>query len=233
MKNDVQKESMMFQRKCLGILCLLLAPSCLLFGLFGLGSNLPYWYKSISATYYANSKSLMIGLLYAISVFFFSYKGYDWKDRLCALIEAVSAIGIVLFPCSTPGIPERVGMFCLPVSVSNVFHCIFASVLFITFTFNVLVLFRKSGPEPTEKKKLRNKIYLICGIIMAVFVVWQFITSIFPIVPEWFPMTWFNEFIMLEAFGFAYLVKSEALSKLNDEIIKNKAKRKASKGDEK
>lgn len=214
---DVQRESMMFQRRMLGILCLLLAPSSILFGLFGLDSNLPYWYKSISATYYANSKPFMIGLLYAISVFFAAYRGYDWKDRLCAIIESISAIGIVLFPCATDGLPEHVGTFHLLVSTSNMFHCIFAAVLFITFTFNVLVLFRLSGPEPSEKKKLRNKVYLICGIIMAVFLILQSLcVPIGNILPKWFPFTWMNEFFMLEAFGFAYLVKSEAIAKLND-----------------
>lgn len=213
---EVQRESMMYQRKALAILCLLLAPSCLLFGLFGLNQNLPGWYMSISATYYASSKVFMIGLLYAISVFFISYTGYDWKDRVVAIIEAISALGVVVFPCSTPGIPNNVGLFNLPVAVSHIIHCICASVLFITFDFNVLVLFRKSGPEPTEKKKLRNKIYLACGIVIAVFIILQGLSGKFTFIPKWFPTTWFNEFIMLEAFGFAYLVKSEAISKLND-----------------
>lgn len=213
---EVQRESMMYQRKTLAILCMLLAPSCLLFGLFGLEQNLPGWYKSISATYYASSKMFMIGLLYAISVFFISYRGYDWKDRTVAIIEAITALGIVIFPCNSPDIPAKVGLFSLPVSVSNIFHCICASALFITFDFNVLFLFRLSGPEPTEKKKLRNKIYLACGIIIAIFMVLQGLSGLFTFIPVWFPTTWFNEFIMLEAFGFAYLVKSEAISKLND-----------------
>lgn len=213
---EVQRESMMFQRKALAILCLLLAPSCILFGLFGLKYNLPGWYMSISATYYANSKMFMIGLLYAISIFFITYKGYDWKDRVCAIIESICALGIVVFPCSTPGVPDTVGLFNLPVLVSHIFHCICASVLFITFGFNVTFLFRLTGPEPTEKKKLRNKIYLICGIIIFTFIVIHGLSSLFTFIPSWFPTTWFNEFVMLEAFGFAYLVKSEAISKLND-----------------
>lgn len=213
---EVQRESMMYQRKALAILCMLLAPSCVLFGLFGLEQNLPGWYMSISATYYASSKVFMIGLLYAISVFFISYTGYDWKDRTVAIIEAISALGVAVFPCNTPCVPDNVGLFNLPVNISHIIHCINASVLFITFDFNVLVLFRKSGPEPTDKKKLRNKIYLICGIIIALFIVLQAVSGILKFIPTWFPTTWFNEFIMLEAFGFAYLVKSEAISKLND-----------------
>ena len=215
---DIQRQSMMFQRKMLAILCMLLAPCCLLFGLFGHNSNLPQWYFSISATYYANDKIFMIGLLYAITIFFFSYKGYDYKDRITSLIEAFSSFVIISFPCYTPGIEDKVGLFQLPIFVSDTVHCIGASVLFITFTFNVLYLFRLSEPEPTEKKILRNKIYLTCGIIMIVFIILQVITTFieFNFIPQWFPTTWFNEFVMLEAFGFAYFVKSEAIDKLND-----------------
>ena len=216
---EVQRESMLFQRKILGILCMLLAPTSLLFGLIGIGTNLPYWYDSISATYYANDKIIMIGLLYAISIFFTAYKGYDWRDRTCSIIQAISSFMIVCFPCSSSGAPQNVGLFLLPRPISNTIHCIGASVLFITFAFNVLFLFRLCGPEPTEKKKLRNKIYLVCGIIISVFMVMQALYSVTPLfdfVPDWFPLTWCNEFVMLEAFGFAYLVKSEAISKLND-----------------
>jgi hypothetical protein len=216
---EVQRESMLFQRKILGILCMLLAPSSILFGLIGKSTNLPYWYKSISSTYYANDKIIMIGLLYAIAIFFSAYKGYDWRDRTCSLIQAVSSFLIVAFPCDTPGIPQNVGLFLAPVSVSNIIHCISASVLFITFAFNVLFLFRLCGPEPTEKKLLRNKIYLVCGIIISIFMILEGIysvTSLFDFIPSWFPITWFNEFVMLEAFGFAYFVKSEAIDKLND-----------------
>ena len=216
---EVQKESMLFQRKILGILCMLLAPCSLLFGLIGRTSNLPYWYDSISATYYANDKIIMIGLLYAVSIFFTAYKGYDWKDRTCSIVQAISSFMVVGFPCSTTGAPDKVGLFLLNRPISNVIHCIGASVLFFTFAFNVLFLFRLSGPEPTEKKKLRNKIYLVCGILITVFMTSQAIysvTHLFDFIPGWFPLTWFNEFIMLEAFGFAYFVKSEAISKLND-----------------
>ena len=161
----------------------------------------------------------MIGLLYAVTVFFTAYRGYDWKDRTCSIIQAISSFMIIIFPCNTPDVPDKVGLFLLPVNISNILHCVGASVLFVTFAFNVLVLFRLSGPEPTEKKKLRNKIYLVCGIVISIFIVLQCIysvTHLFDFIPQWFPITWFNEFIMLEAFGFAYFVKSEAISKLND-----------------
>lgn len=214
---EVQRQSMLFQRKALGILCMLLVPCALIFGLFGKGLNPPEWYGSVSATFYANSNICMIGLLFATAVFFFSYQGYDWRDRTCALIESVMSFSIIAFPCDI-GVADRMGLFGLPANINSVIHGIAAAILFVTFAFNVLVLFRLSGPEPTEKKKLRNKIYLICGIIICVFVLLQGLEAIgaLAFIPDPVPVTMINEFMMLEAFGFAYFVKSEAISKLND-----------------
>ena len=199
------KETMLLQRRILGILCACLAPACIIFGLFG--DNLPLWYCSISATYYANSKMCMIGLLFATGVFFFSYKGYDWKDRLLSIIQAVSSWGIVMFPCETPAIPERVGLFNLPVPVSHVIHCIFASVLFISFAVNIAFIFTLGNSNNPMKKK-RNFVYRICAIVMAVFIVLQGISGFLKFIPEWFPLTLINEAVILEAFAVAWLVKS-------------------------
>ena len=52
---------------------------------------------------------------------------------------------------------------------------------------------------------------------MTIFLILQSLCGVIDdYLPEWFPLTWFNEFMMLEAFGFAYLVKSEAIARLND-----------------
>lgn len=231
MKNDVQKDSMLFQRKVLGFLSLFLAPFCVIFGLIGKSTNPMFWYTSISATFYTNANIFMIGILVSISIFFISYKGYDIKDRICSIIEAISAFGIAAFPCF-PGrdftldpvkdiglSSNYVGLFQLHISFSNTIHICFACILFLTFAYNLIFLFRLSGPEPTERKKLRNKIYLICGIIILCAIALEIISNFGPlgeITKKGFPLTMIDEFIMLVAFGFSYLVKSEAISKLND-----------------
>ena len=217
MKNE--ERSMLYQKRILGTLCILLAPLCLIFGLFGLSTNLHGWYLSISATYYANSKMFMIGLLFAISVFFFSYQCYDWKDRIVTLFEAICAIGIVMFPCKSDDIPNLVGLFNIPFGISHVFHCTFATVLFVLFGFQITFLFTKSDGNPTKEKLIRNKIYRICGIVIFVFCIVQMITSIFVFIPSYIPTTWINEFVMLIAYGVAYLIKSESIAKLNDKIL--------------
>lgn len=214
----VQTKSMLTQRRVLSALCFALAPCSLLFGLFGLKTNLPLWWCSISATYYANSKIIMIGLLFATGLFFFSYKGYDWKDRLCSLIQAIACMGIIVFPCLTPGVPDKVGLFDVPVKISAMFHNSCAGILFIAFAFNILFLFTLGKGEKTERKKLRNKIYYICGFVIVAGLILQVLWScIFQkMAPAEFPGTWINEAIMLTAFAFAYLVKSESIKAFND-----------------
>ena len=218
MKNDVDKKSMIMQRRVLGILCIILAPASVIFGLFGLDVNPNYWYTSVSATYWSSSKELMIGLLFTTSVFFFSYKGYDWKDRVCSIVQAICALGVILFPVRPQIYFERTGLFLLPESVSNTLHLITSGALFFTFAINILCLFTIGSNEPTEKKLLRNKIYRTCGILILVGSVFIILGSFPPFnkIPKWFPYTMIWEFVLLSSFGFAYLVKSEAINKFND-----------------
>lgn len=206
------KDVTRFQRILLGTLCLLLAPSCILFGLFG--HNLPYWYCSISATYYANSNICMIGLLFATSIFFTCYQGYDWKDKVASCLQAIGALGIIMFPCNTPEAPDTVGLFGLPVAISHIIHCCFASLLFITFATTIMFLFTL-GDINNEQKKKRNALYRICGIIMYSFILIQAISSFIPY-PAWFPVTLINEWVMLICFGVAWLCKAGVFKKFND-----------------
>ncbi len=215
MKEEVK--NYLFLRKMLGILCGLLAPCCLLFGLIGAEHNMEGWYMSISATYYASSKVCMIGLLFTASVFFLCYTGYDWRDRVMSILQALGCMGVVFFPCSVPGAPETVGIFDLPISVSHTIHMTCATVLFASFAINIFFLFTL-GNVKNEKKRQRNLVYRICGIVIFAFsiILALHATPLFSWVPEWFPYTWFCEFIMLTAFSVAWLVKSESIRKLND-----------------
>lgn len=212
MKNNLYIK-MNFQRKVLGILCALLPITCILFGLFG--DNLPLWYCSISATYYANSKVCMIGLLFATSVFFFSYRGYDWRDITLNTIQAVAALGVICFPCQTPGAPANVGIFSLPIAVSHIIHCISAGLLFTAFDINVFFLFTL-GDTTNPKKAQRNQVYTTCGLIIFIAIVLQIASCVAFHFPEWLPVTLINETVMLEAYAVAWLTKCGFFKKLND-----------------
>lgn len=198
-------DTTLLQRRIFGFMCAALGPACVLFGL--LGDNLPYWYCSISATYYANSKMCMIGLLFATGVFFFSYRGYDWIDRIFSIVQAVCAWGIVMFPCITYGVEGRVGLFSVPVETSNIIHCVFAGGLFAAFALNVGFVFTL-GDKTNPMKRKRNTVYIVCASVMSTFLIFEVISSSHRFYPVWFPMTIINETVMLECYAVAWLVKS-------------------------
>ena len=189
-----------YQRFMLGIICGLLPIGCVLFGLLGerTGINYPGWYNSISATYFCNSNMCMIGSLCLCAFFLFTYKGYDLGDRVLTMISAISALLIVACPCSA--IPaENLGLFALPSKISGTIHDISAAVLFLAFALMILTQFTKGN----QKKK--NTIYRICGWIMIAVMVLVAVGRFFP-QPAY--MTMIYEFIMLEAFAVAWIIKS-------------------------
>ena len=212
---------MRYQQMILGILCILLAPLCILFGLFG--DNPDKWYMSISATYYANSNMFMIGELVAIGIMFLSYHGYDKKDAIVSSIQGIGALGIVAFPCmlgdGNNDFFKQVGILGFPMDISHKLHVISVCLLCGTFWINLMFLFTLSNGNITKKKKIRNLIYRICGVIVII----GLLTLIFgnlickSLSNDWFPITLISEFIMFVPFGFSYMVKSECFKCFNDE----------------
>lgn len=191
-----------YQRFMLGIICGLLPVLCLLFGLLGgmVGINNPEWYVSISATYFANSNMCMIGALCLCAFFLFTYQGYDLGDKVLTTISGISALLIVACPCSAMGTAAYLGLFALPAAISNVIHAIAAAALFLAFALMILTQFTKGG------RSRRNIIYYICGIIMLLAMGVVAVGMFVNFVPY---MTMICEFIMLEAFAIAWIIKSD------------------------
>ena len=161
--DDVMKAHYRSARWTIAWLCLLLPFLSVLFGLIGVlqGYNPAEWYHSISDTYYTNSKAIMIGILSITSFYFATYKGYDIRDRIINILAAICAAGVALFP--NKGID---GLIQMP-NVGGIIHCAFALVLYLTFFLNCVWLFRL-GDSNTKEKKIRNNVYLGCGISIAV-----------------------------------------------------------------
>jgi len=192
-----------YQRFMLGIICGFLPVASVLFGLLGelTGINHDGWYNSISATYWCNSNMCMIGALCLCSFFLFTYKGYDLGDRVLTMIAAVSALLIVACPCDA--IPsEYLGLFALPATVSSTIHDAAASVLFVSFALMIITQFTKGS------QKRKNTVYRICGWIMVAVMVLVVVSRFLPL-PSY--MTMVYEFILLEAFAVAWIVKSSAI----------------------
>ena len=164
---------------------------------------------SISATYYVTPA--LAGILTAASIVLMCYDGYDLQDNLVTTLSGVFGIMIVLFPCNCSLAPEHTGFFQLPCSISSKVHCTAAVIFFCLLAYNSLFLFTKSHGEKTQKKRLRNTVYVVCGIGMLCAMV------LMPLPVSFFAKTWWVEMIALTFFGVSWLVKGGAFKVLNDE----------------
>lgn len=213
--NELEEKTMHRQQFILGWLCIALPFLSILFGLFGVLTHVNYfgWWHSISATYYANSKIIMIGLLFTTGIYFWAYKGYDKIDNFITNIAAISAFGIICFPTYTQ-YEHHVGLFSLKTNISLIFHCVSAFTFYLCFLL-MIFRFRKTLDKKTitDKKKIRNKFYLMFGSIISVCIVLIVLKTIFK---------WPNyliiilETILQICCGFSWLIKSGAFKNLND-----------------
>lgn len=171
------------------------------------------WWWSISATYYQSPA--LVGVLVPAALVLISYIGYDNTDNFLTSLAGIFGLGIVLFPCKVSWIPDGtpVGFFQMPVEMSHMVHVACAGLFFLTIAINSIFQFTKSGPTMTDRKKIRNRIYRICGYGMLA-------AELAFVVLRWLGAPGYTimiiEIILLHLFGFAWLVKGEAFPFLND-----------------
>jgi hypothetical protein len=165
---------------------------------------------SLSDYYYTSMRGVFVGTLWAIGVFLVSYHGYDRKDDIAGDLACVFAVGVSLFPVAraqATGTEETIGHV----------HFAVAGAFFAVLIYFSLFLFVKSsqGPRPVGRKAVRNRMYRGCGWVMA--------GSILGIVlfKTWKGDEWVSshhlilifETIAIEAFGWSWWVKGEAILK--------------------
>ena len=165
--------------------------------------------SSVSAYYHTGAVAAFVGVLAALAVFLFTYRGYDNEDRRrdrgFAIIAGVSAIGVAFFPTSAPdGVPAPTWLAPWVWTI----HYVSAGVLFGSFIVFSLYLFRKSDvkkgtPLPKEKQR-RNGVYVICGVAMLGCMGW-----VAGAAKAHTPIFW-PEALALEFFALSWLVKGRA-----------------------
>ena len=214
---ELEEKTMRKQQFILGWLCTVLPFVSIGFGLIGAITrcNPPTWWYSISATFYTNSNVVLIGLLFATSIYFWAYEGYDKMDNIVTKLCAIFSFMTIAFPTQLYLCEDKfklVGLFCLPNNVSYVIHCISSLALYGCFLL-MLMRFRKSSGEMTDKKKFRNIIYLFFTIIMGL----CGILILFKSILKW-PgyVTIILETIAQLCFGISWLIKAGKFKFLND-----------------
>jgi hypothetical protein len=170
-------------------------------------AGLPRWslLKSVSAYYYTGAVGVFVGVLFALSLFLITYRGYKgmWADRIVGWIGGAAALVVALCPTEPPAGVTGPAWWSRATGYA---HAAGAFVLFAAFIVFSLWLFRKSDKpnrrdRPPEKRR-RDAACLACGLAMIVCVLWAASAglrdqSIF--VPE---------AIAIEAFAISWLVKS-------------------------
>ena len=171
------EHSYMALRQVIGILGMFLPFAVVFFAaVFGSEECLPQnCFSTISATYHTNAGPIMVGLLFCVGLFLVTYDGYDRQDSIVSTISGIAAMGIAFFPCTLKVLSlcrsfacTRVGIFHLPIEVSNIIHLALAAAFFLLLAYNSFFLFTKTKNKDSmsNEKKKRNLLYKICGLII-------------------------------------------------------------------
>ncbi len=122
---------------------------------------------SVSSYYHTAMRNIFVGILSAIAFFLFSYNGYNnkwgWIDRLCSKLACILVIVIAYFPIGKDGDELN------PIGV---IHIVCAISFFVLISFMSFYLFTKTYPDKRieGRKRIRNLIYVSCGVSMFVFI---------------------------------------------------------------
>lgn len=173
----------------------------------------PRWQPldSISAYYYSGATAVFVGLLVALALFLFTYRGYrnayGWADRAAAITAGVAALGVALYPTSAPAGMQDPEWWR---PATGAIHYLAAVVLFAMFAVFSLWLFRLGAPgePPTIGKRRRNGVYLACGVVILVSLAWAGVAGLLG------ASIFLPESVALAAFAVSWLVKGHAIRSL-------------------
>jgi formate hydrogenlyase subunit 3/multisubunit Na+/H+ antiporter MnhD subunit len=226
-KNEPWLTSGYTLRKLIGVLGMALPALLWLNGVLvhDWGTPLP----SLSHYYYTRAGSLFTITLSLLAVFLIVYKGPERIDFYLSFLAGVSALCVVLFP--TSNLAEGCCDASHPYSVTFIpersstdtrvaVHYVAAGIFLLSLAYMSLFLFTRSPVNVKERgrnKRLRNRIYVICGAVMVAAVLIIFTGDYL----EWIPretyegnhLTFWMETMAVEAFGLSWLVKGEAILK--------------------
>jgi len=167
---------------------------------------------SISHYYYTSMREIFEGTLFAVSLFLFSYKGFDRRDSAITNLAGLFCIGVALFQTDIiDGYSgQQPAVYLINSGIHSSIHLGCAALFFFTLAYMSISQFTKTKGIKTPEKIIRNRIYRACGIVMIVCVLCLGVYFI----AKGNPMSHIViicETIALLAFGFSWLIKGETL----------------------
>jgi hypothetical protein len=201
-KPDSMVISYMTMRKAVGLLSIGLIPIMIL-GSFILDHTSKVQI-SVSAYYHTGMRDEYVGIICGIALFLFSYNGYSRQDSVASKSAGFFALCIAFLPTSATADKT---------DIVSILHYITAGIFFAILAYMSIFLFTKSSGHITPEKKKRNKVYIVCGIIMTISVIGIPISSI-PAIKRsigFLKPTLIFETFALSSFGLSWLTKGEFL----------------------
>jgi hypothetical protein len=181
---------------------------------------------SISHYHFTRANPIYILVFSLMAFHLIVYRGFSESEFYITLLAGMAAVCVLLFPtnnmdtyCCDPY--NSVAITRLRDSdFRTTVHYIAAAVFLVCLAWMSLFKFtRSSQANPanrTANKRLRNRIYRICGVVMLLSV--AFIAYAFFLAPDGFKkwydnnnLTFWMEAIAVESFGISWLVRSKKL----------------------
>ncbi len=204
-------------RRAVGLIALTLplalASGSILSSLLGPGHALPHplLERSISDYYYTSMHDYLVGSLCAIAAFLACSRGYDVQDEITGYLAGLFTFGVAFFPSFNPR-----GTHLTPLDIRDGYiHTLFAALMFLVLAYFCIFLFRRSAPDHllTRRKRHRNRIYGLCGLVMVLCIALVVILTLGAALerrrPS--PALFWCETLALAAFGVAWLTKGKGI----------------------
>jgi len=176
--------------------------------------------SSISHYYYSAVGEIFTGTLSAVSLFMFCYRGhknrkneYGLSDQVLTNIIGLSALGVVIFPTSSPEcITDSIRTF-MSSRFSGTIHLVMAAIFFISLSFMSIINFRRTEIVNKYGTENKHKVMLFCGFamlfcILLIFIYDKFIEYKFEKFDNLNPVFWL-EAVALIFFGISWMIKGQ------------------------
>ena len=168
--------------------------------------------ENMSSYYHTPLRDVFVGVLCAIGIFLFCYRGYDAAENWTGNVGCVSAIGIALCPLDAGSDPLRQS------SVLGYLHTLFGGVFFLTLGAYSLYHFPRGNRllRVGTRDEKRDAVYrltglAIAGCLLAMGVHLFLLSAGAKLLLNRYCFTFWMEWVAVWAFAAAWLTKGHAI----------------------
>lgn len=169
---------------------------------------------SISDYYHTPMGNVFVGMLSAIALFLFTYKGYDKVENRWATVGGICALIVAWVPCDR-SFPSNVGIGVVSEHTlrGSVHFAAAVSLLLILAWFSGFRFTKSNDPKTnlTPQKRKRNLWYKRLAWVIVITMACAAAALLLELDRSFNSLIFWAELISLWAFGFSWLLKGEFL----------------------